>query len=73
MFSRCSAERDFTLQMVYCILAIGPYTGPKTHKLNYAHRQIRHTNNKTDKQITTNKQNKKQEKRKREADKTVTP
>ena len=32
-------ERDFRRQMVYCILAIGPYTNPKTHKLNCAHRR----------------------------------
>ena len=29
-------EREFRLQMVYCILAIGPYTNRNT-KQNYAH------------------------------------
>ena len=57
--------------MVSCILAIGPYTNPKTHKLNYAHRQTNKTyKHQTDKQITTVKQTK--NKQKGEADRTVT-
>ena len=51
---------EFRLQMVYCILAIGPYTSAKYKtKLCTHNRQIRHTNSKTQRQtrpILTNKQ-----------------
>ena len=57
-------EREFRLQMVYCILAIGPYIyKPQNTQLNYAHRQTNKTykqqntqTNKTYQQTTNNKQ-----------------
>ena len=48
--------------MFYCILAIRPYTNPKTYKLTYAHRQTNKTykqqNTQTNNNSQTNKQNK---------------
>ena len=48
-------EKDFRLQKANCILAIF-YTNPRTHKLNYAHRQINTTHKQQSKETNETKQ-----------------